>query len=97
MGPDPDQPSKVQRLHGSDGLTDAPHPPGHLTGAVDVVRLHVLSETLLHGHRTKHCLQVGTKSILYIKKNLYCFDPAHFIISKREKRKRVNQKYVFFF
>ena len=47
MSPKPDQPLHVEGLQGSDGLADAPHPPGHLPGGVDVVGLHVLGKPIL--------------------------------------------------
>ena len=36
-----------QRLEWPNGLTDAPHPTGHLTRRIDIVRLHVEGEFLL--------------------------------------------------
>jgi len=47
MGPDADEPLNRQSLEWSQGLEDAPHPTGHLSWGVDVVRLSVLSEALL--------------------------------------------------
>ena len=47
MGPDADQALHRQGLQGPQGLEDAPHPAGHLSGGVDVVGLGVLGEALL--------------------------------------------------
>lgn len=47
MGPDSDKPFHRQGLQRPQGLEDAPHPPRHLTGRVDVVGLCVLGEPLL--------------------------------------------------
>lgn len=47
MGPDADEPLHRQSLKWPQGLKDAPHPAGHLSGRVDVVRLGVLGEPLL--------------------------------------------------
>ena len=47
MSPNPDQSFNGQRLQWLEGLIDTPHPAGHLSRTVDVVRLHVLSEAIL--------------------------------------------------
>lgn len=52
MSPDADEPFYSQSLKWSQGLEDAPHPAGHLSGRVDVVRLRVLGEPLLVRHKT---------------------------------------------
>ena len=49
MGPDADEPLNRQSLKWAQGLKYTPHPAGHLSGRVDVVRLGVLSEPLLRG------------------------------------------------
>ena len=49
VGPDPYQRLHREGLVGLQGLVDASYPAGHLTGTVDVVRLHVLSESVLGG------------------------------------------------
>lgn len=51
MGPNADETLHRQSLKWSQGLEDAPHPAGHLSGRVDVVRLGVLGEPLLNGKR----------------------------------------------
>lgn len=45
--PNPDEAFHRQRLQRPQGLEDAPHPPCHLSGRVDVVGLGVLRESLL--------------------------------------------------
>lgn len=50
MGPDADEPLNRESLKWPKGLKDAPHPAGHLSGRVDVMRLCVLGETLLRGN-----------------------------------------------
>ena len=62
VGPDPDKPVHGQWLEWPQGLEDSTHPACHLTGGVDVVRLHVLSEALLE--------QITNKDKFYEQKNL---------------------------
>ena len=50
--PHPHQTLDGQRLQWLEGLVDALHPARHLTWTVDVVRLHLLSETFLGGGKT---------------------------------------------
>ena len=47
VGPDPYQRLHREGLVWLQGLVDASYPARHLTGTVDVVRLHVLSESVL--------------------------------------------------
>lgn len=59
VGPDADEPLHRESLQGPQGLEDAPHPAGHLSGGVDVVGLGVLGEALLgeaerYGRDRKH-------------------------------------------
>lgn len=51
MGPEADEALDGERLQRPDGLDDAAHPARHLARRVDVVRLHVLRETLLRKTR----------------------------------------------
>ena len=47
MSPNPDQTIHVQVVQRPECLTDSPDPPRHLAGAVHIVGLHVLCESLL--------------------------------------------------
>ena len=47
VGPDADEALHREGLQGPQGLEDAPHPAGHLSGGVDVVGLGVLGEAFL--------------------------------------------------
>ena len=51
--PHPHQTLDGQRLQGLEGLVDALHPARHLTWTVDVVRLHLLSETFLEEEKQR--------------------------------------------
>ena len=51
MGPDANQPLHRKSFKWPKGLEDTPHPSGHLSGRVDVVRLGVLGESLLKGKK----------------------------------------------
>lgn len=53
VGPDADEPLHRQSFKRPQGLEDAPHPAGHLSGGVDVVRLGVLGESLLLGKKKR--------------------------------------------
>ena len=43
------RPSTGRVSSGFQGLIDSPHPAGHFPGTVDVMRLHVLCESVLNG------------------------------------------------
>ena len=47
--PDPHQTLNRQGLQWLQGLIDSPHPAGHFPRTVDVMRLHVLCESVLKG------------------------------------------------
>ena len=47
MNPDSDKSLNGEGLQRFEGLVDSPHPASHLTRTVDVVGLHVLSESIL--------------------------------------------------
>lgn len=59
MGPNSDQSFHRQGLKRPQCFKNAPHPPRHFTGRVDVVGLRVLSKSLLQGADTdSHAVQL---------------------------------------